>query len=281
MDNMDKHLEHTEEREASNKTLNKNFNLSTEAYHNVSRDFRWITGATGLSADSPVLSCQMLSIFHPSFHSGYYWLQSGDGNPVQLYCILPYRDFYYYNYYYYHTGMRIATLNKNSSGANCFIGLKQSANNRNSCVVPSDFSTCSSTFFNTFCIPYTHISGSIKACGTGSPDGFRDSHDINDNCVDGISISYGMPPNRQHLYTLAANTNRSCMLNKPSFVSSYYACLRSFNIGTSTCSGSGCKIYFNKQLQILTDQDIEIRVCRDQSRNDEDIIIEEIVLYVR
>ena len=50
-------------------------------------------------------------------------------------------------------------------------------------------------------IPYSHICGRVQAFWFDKPDGFtgnqRSSRTINDNYVDGISLTYGTP-NKTH-----------------------------------------------------------------------------------
>ena len=272
----------TEERVFINQTLNKHLNPLDVI--NISKRINMIIEVVGLREDYPAASCRTISLFHPSFRSDYYWVQFSNGQSIQVYCELS--DFYYSRYYYYFYyivpgWMRIAKLSKNHNGAECFSGLKQSALNRSSCVAQSDSANCSHTLFSSFNIPYSRIHGIVRAYGIGSPDGFRStSSSINDNYVDGISFTYGRPPNRrQHIYSLAA-MSESSHLTRPNFVSSYN-CLTTLTTTASVCSGSSCLEYFFEQLEAFTDQDIEMRVCRDQSRNDEDIVIEDLEIYVQ
>ena len=277
----------TEERVFINETLNKHLSPLDVIYHNISKRINMIVKVAGLYEVYPAASCRTISLLHPSFRSDYYWVQSGNGQSIRVYCKLS--TFYYSLHYYYYYDytvpgwMRIAKLSKNHNGTKCFSGLKQSALNRSSCVAQSDSANCSHTLFSSFNIPYSRIHGIVRSYGVGTPNGFRSiSQGINDNYVDGISFTYGMPPNRQHIYSFAA-TSGSCFLigHRPNFVSSDYNCLTTLNMAASVCSGSSCLKYFFVQLEASTDQDIEMRVCRDQSRNDEDIVIEDIEIYVR
>ena len=271
----------TEERVFNNETLNKHLSHLDEIYHNISKHINMIIEVAGLYEDYPAASCRTISFLLPSFRSGYYWVQSGNGQSIQVYCK---QNIYDYFYYSVPGWMRIAKLSKNHNGAECFSGLKQSGLNRSSCVAQSDSGNCSHTLFSSFNIPYSRISGFVRAYGIGSPNGFRStSLSINDNYVDGISFTYGMPPKRQHIHSFAA-TSGSCSLNirnRPNFVSYDYDCLTTLSTTASVCSGSSCLEYFHEQLEASTDQDIEMRVCRDQSRNDEDIVIEDIEIYVQ
>ena len=209
----------TEERVLLNKTLNRHLSSLDKIYHNISKRINMIIEVVGLYEDCPAASCRTISLLHPSFRSGYYWVQSGNGQSIHVYCELS--ELYLNKFYFYSFPgwMRIAILRKNHNGAECFSGLKQSALNRSTCVAQSDSANCSHTLFSSFNITYsslkTRIHGIVRAYGIGSPNGFRStSLSINDNYVDGISFTYGMPPNRQHIYSFAA-TSRSCYLNRP------------------------------------------------------------------
>ena len=254
----------TEDRVFINETLNKHLSPLDEIYHNISKRINMIIEVAGLYEAYPAASCRTISLLHPSIRSGYYWVQSGNGQSIQVYFKIIYE-------YLVPGWMRIATLSKNRNGAECFSGLKQSALNRSSCVAQSDSANRSHTFFSSFNISYSRVYGIVRAYGIGTPDGFISiSQGINDNYVDGISLTYGMPPNQQHIHSFAA-TSGSCYLNKPNFVSYDYNCLTTLTMAASVCSGSSCLKYFNEQLEAPTDQ--YMRVCRDQSRNDEDIVI--------
>ena len=130
----------TEERVFINETLNKHQSPLDKVYHNISKSINMIIEVTDLHETSPAISCRAISLLHPSFWSGYYWVQSGNGQSIQVYCELS-----YLSYYTIPGWMRIAKLSKNLNGAECFSGLKQSALNGSSCVAQSDSATCSHT----------------------------------------------------------------------------------------------------------------------------------------
>ena len=270
----------TEERVFINETLNKHLSPLDEIYHNISNLINNTIAKTGLYEAYPTSSCRIIATHNPSIQSGYYWVQTGNGRSIRVYCELR---------KYLGLGtlgwIRIAKLTKNRSSAECFSGLKQSALNRSSCVAQSDSATCSHTLFSSFNIPFSRIYCTIRAYGIGSPDGFSSTlQGINENYVDGISFTYGRPPNRQHIYTLVASpgpSSRYCyLINRPNFVSQKYYCLTTQTVASSFCSGRSCWNYFYIVIA-STDQDIEMRVCRDQSRNDEDIVIEDLEIYVQ
>ena len=132
---------------------------------------------------------------------------------------------------------------------------------------------------------------------------------INDQYVDGISITYGTP--RKHLWTYAigltdrANQpNFNCPCAKfpgplpPSFVHDNYYCESGAelnglgnHIDDPIWDGEGCSSenaccsdpslpWFYHQLPLTASEDIETRICRD-SFNDEDILVGKLQLYVQ
>jgi hypothetical protein len=107
---------------------------------------------------------------------------------------------------------------------------------------------------------------------------------IDGNYVDGVSLTHGRP--RQHVWTFAAR-NCSCP-GKPSFVEpDHYFCDGSTELwhGCTASSNSCCSFnnppWFYRQLSQPTTDDIEMRVCRDEDRGNEDIQIQAIDLYVQ
>ena len=141
---------------------------------------------------------------------------------------------------------------------------------------------------------------------------------IDDRYVDGISITHGRYP-RKHIWTLAAaldevpfnpyfvcsctNTTVSASWTVPPFVGSDYYCetaLRTsftsqrymYYLDDPLWDGKGCgpqsiccegegKPWFCKDLDEVTNDDIEMRFCTNQPRSDEDFPVEIIELYIQ
>ena len=141
---------------------------------------------------------------------------------------------------------------------------------------------------------------------------------IDTNYVDGISLTHGSSP-RQHIWTFAAalqedissqpyhkflcpctNTNNPGPTAAPSFIGQDYFC----DTGNpdffqfifyeddplwdgagcgelNTCCSLNCPPWFLKELSCPTNDDIEMRLCADQPRSDEDITFETLELYVQ
>ena len=142
------------------------------------------------------------------------------------------------------------------------------------------------------------------------------SSSINGAYVDGISITSGDP--RKHVWTYAVGLsdeyrynytrggyNCPCAVHPgpdpPTFVGQHYYC-ESGNVGRYTrgkeynedvlWDGSGCSSknncctrpglpWFFRQFPVPITGDIEVRICRDQSRSDEEVLVEEMYIYIQ
>ena len=166
---------------------------------------------------------------------------------------------------------------------------------------------CSSVTFLTHGVNYSKVCGRAYGYNKDTPDGFQ-RHSYCPSCtidkfyVDGLSITHGSP--RQHIWSLAAayleyycpctaSPNQYTYL--PSFVGNDYSCE---NEGYNTYSyydrlwdGQDCSAtlqrccdkgsWFCKDLPQPTTDNIEVRLCCDQDRSDEDVYIEHFELYIQ
>ena len=117
-------------------------------------------------------------------------------------------------------------------------------------------------------IPYSHICGTVQAFWFDNPDGFtgsqRPSRTINDNYVDGISLTYGTS-NKTHIWKFIAyglKNNQNSPRQVPEYVGSDYSCLNPESSCTS--SSSSCYSPFFRLYKQPVTEDIELRLCRDQ-----------------
>ncbi len=157
--------------------------------------------------------------------------------------------------------------------------------------------------------------GTPNAFGSGLEPAPR-RRTLNDVYLDGVSITHGTP--RQHIWSFAAaldevperqdteyvcpctNTTATYLGHIPSFVGSDYYCETGSRqryayqyymddplwdgqgCGTaSTCCDKPWAPYFCKELPETTTDDIELRLCMDQEQSNEDILLENIELYVQ
>ena len=271
-----------------------------------------VRSLTGLAS-----SCSAIFAMYPSSPSGHYWIRHSNGSAVRVYCdmtrscgnitggwmrvaslnwsneSLPCPDgFREHN----DSGIRTCGINSTSTGS------------------------CSSLIFKTYSTVYSRVCGKINAYQVGSTDAFdtRQRHGnitIDSNYVDGVSLTHGSNP-RRHIWTfVAAHDDRyiysetcqctrpgdSRIMAPPSFVGMDYFCdtgsrmeaqIRQFYPDDPLWNGVGCAStsmccsfnnppWFHKQLPSATTDDIEMRVCRDESRNNEDIAISNVEIYVQ
>ena len=169
-------------------------------------------------------------------------------------------------------------------------------------------------------INYNQVCGKIIAYQFGSTDSFEQSrvNRIGGNYVDGVSLTLGNPC--RHIWTFAAALDEvgiepfvncpctnvhsaSGATNPPSFVGNDYFC----DTGSqhryqhhpsflydddplwdgagcgpaNTCCSLNNLPLFMKQLPSATRDDIEMRICSNENRQNEDVQIEEVEIYVR
>ena len=223
-------------------------------------------------------SCKDILMYHNSIPSGYYWLSLSDGSRAKVYCEMTMTCDGV-------TGgwMRVAKLNKLTNGsAQCFQKLRRYGSNGTQCIRKSSASGCSEIFFPVLNVQYSHICGTIQGYGLNTPDGFRNLN-LNQNYVDGISLTY-TGPDRNHIWTFAAKVTdsktTSCNVKKPEFVEENYACMSL--ITDKMCpSNTNCSPMFSRQLETPTSADIEMRVCLNQERSDENIVLDNVNIYVQ
>ena len=205
---------------------------------------------------------------------------------------------------------RIAGINI-SAGDDCPMGwLKSSHNGVSFCRAQSDNAGCYSTFFSTNRVSYQHTCGRARGYQLGSPDGFTGGT-IDSSYVDGLSITHGNP--RQHIWPYAVgvtdNGNYGCCNcpcaatpgpAPPSFVGSNYycesgagsSCTYTYYFSDPLWDGAGCSAsntccsntnqpWFHHQLSSITQDDIEVRICRDEMFSNEGILVDILELYIQ
>ena len=271
----------------------------------------------GSTPSHPAASCKEIKELSPTAPSGYYWLRGTGDSSVHMYCDMSRSCGGI-------TGgwMRVTRLNMTNSSHTCPAGLKLLTTPKRLCAMNIDGVGCSSATFNIHGIRYTHVCGKIIGYQQGSPDAFgRYYHirslTIDDNYVDGISLTHGRNP-RKHIWTFAAalhevipaylrqyicpctNIHNPVTIPIPPFVGSDYFCdtasetayQNKFYPNDPLWDGQGCgrlntccsfnnPPWFMKELPSSTSDDIEMRLCSDEARSNEDINFETVELYVR
>ena len=180
---------------------------------------------------------------------------------------------------------------------------------------------CLSATYSTYGIRYSHVCGRVIGYEYRSADAFgrfTGPVTIEGSYVDGVSLTHGSPGARQHIWSFAAGLLQTvhssyptfscpCVSGTvaPSYVGNDYFC-ESGNSGTSWTDiiyasdplwdGQGCGSppccelssppgvtapWFCKQLPQATTDDIEARICIDETAANEDTPVERVELYIR
>ena len=267
----------------------------------------------GSTPSHPAVSCSEIKELSPTAPSGHYWLRGTGDSSVHMYCDMSRSCGGI-------TGgwMPVTKINMTNSSHTCPAGLKLLTTPKRLCAMNIDGGGCSSATFNLHGIRYTHVCGKIIGYQQKTPDAFvpyyRNRHlTIDDQYVDGISLTHGHNP-RKHIWTFVAafdevlngpnicpctNIHNPLTIPIPPYVGSDYFCDTAsetayqfkFYPNDPLWDGHGCgrlntccafnnPPWFMKELPSPTSDDIEMRLCADQSRDDEDINFETIELYV-
>ena len=185
---------------------------------------------------------------------------------------------------------RVAYLNTSETNEQCPRTLMPQEDH-SGCQVCGNGPKCSSVIYPTGGLYYSRVCGRVHAQYFGSPDGFHGgTFTADDNYVDGVSVTYGMCP-KNHIWTFVATITSMCSNHDPGFVNSHYFCenvvdcRHEKNINCTVTqlwngTGNGGAGYFHRNLTESTSENIEIRVCRDQVPEDEDIFLTFVEIYV-
>ena len=269
-----------------------------------------------LIPENPAASCKQIAELKPHYDSGYYWIQ-GESGAVEVYCEMgTYNTFGQSGGW-----MRIANVDIRHKDSQCPPGLVYNVTEgRRLCRKPSLAPGCSSTTFSAQGVEYRKVCGKVIGYQYYQPNAFgpsRATPGISQTYVDGVSITHGSP--RQHVWTFAdahdeALTSRHhaeytacpCLHSSasftgviPSFVGNDYYCETGSRTEAEPCyyfddplwDGEGCEgeneccnrggPWFCKQLPQPIQDDIEMRVCTNSVWPDEDVVLEQIELYIQ
>ena len=265
--------------ESTNPAVTSSLSVSNNDLLQVYNNY--LLGTVPVFSDLPPSSCAAILEQNSSSISGYYFVRSTSAQLRIMYCDMKRSCSNI-------TGgwMRVAMLDVQ----NCPFKMQQKIFNDNitTCVVRENDRGCTSIFYSSLDIPYSRICGQIRAYKIGTLDGFR-LQPVNRDYLDGVSITLSTSTSKTHVWSFAAST-LSCTDNKPGFISNDFACDMSpycpFEIlcgpllWKSQQYGRNESSWF-KELSFPHVSDIEIRVCRDQRRFDEDLAITTLELYVQ
>ena len=204
----------------------------------------------------------------------------------------------------------ISSFDTDIPGMSCPSPLQLRAIGSNRLCEKKTGNSCASVTISAGGQSYTKVRGKVTAYAYRSLDAFRRLHGagsgIDDPYVDGISITYGSP--RKHVWTYAGgstNLDFSCpdiannhdIAKQPAFVGKNYLCVvagylvqqdsdRFFNAPLFTTLGDcvgDCPddLAFCVTLDEPTSDDLELRLCTDQSKTDEDIFLKSYDFYIQ
>ena len=170
--------------------------------------------------------------------------------------------------------------------------------------------SCQSAFNGDINAAYNKVCGKVIGIGGGFPDAFF-IHDvasttIEDNYLDGVSVTHGANGSRTHIWSFATghrfvnftrercpcdNSDRLVAPLPPSEVGDNYFCTTTYSLDR-VWSGSDCNTassccsfhnppYFSVQLPTPTTDQIELRICTDEPSDDEVVYVQFAEIYVQ
>ena len=263
----------------------------------------------GKYAAIPASSCKEIHLCSPLRPSGHYWVNTPFG-PQKVYCLMNTTRCGS------ETGgwMRVGKVDMSNPGAQCPSPLRTVTSPKRLCARQGG-GGCSSVLFTTHGTPYTQVCGQAIGYQFYTTDAFHQyySNDsINNPYLDGLSITYGTP--RHHLWSYAighaqsqspkpgtcpcAPTSRGTL--PPSFVQDHYYCESGHEDGSKPkwytgdplWDGEGCPAgntccdppnlpWFHRRINTSVTDDIEVRWCRDEPADNEDVGVELLELYAQ
>ena len=266
------------------------------------------------SIHNPASSCKYIPKSCPS---GEYWILNTNSQPIQVYCDMN-RSCCDNIGGWMRVANLDMTDPSQQCPAGFRLGNRTTAPQR-ICSRLGSIGGCASTMFPVHGIEYSNVCGRIKGYQDQTPDAFNayfgnQALTIDDNYVDGVSLTHGHFP-RQHIWTFAnavdeqTNNRYTCPCTKPDlnytglvppFIGEDYFCETGSRIssmfntfypddplwdgqgcgGNSTCCSLNNPPWFCKQLQQPTTDDIELRLCHDESIVNENVPIEMVEIYV-
>ena len=277
-----------------------------------------ITCLLGTSPFLPAASCKLIYNINSSAPSGFYWIASNEGPPQRLYCDMG-RSCGGIAGGWTRVA-NINMTNSSHSCPSSLVEVSVDPKRPRLCSMPGTGIGCSSTVFPVHGISYERVCGRIISYQDRTPNAFFPYHrnrslTIDDLYLDGVSLTHGSRP-RQHIWSFASaldetdghqsgcpclNTGLLTQPVVPPFIGNDYFCDTGssddvihdvFYADNPLWDGEGCGSqntccffnnppWFSKTLDRSTSEDIEMRVCRDAGRLNEDVPLELVELYVR
>ena len=218
---------------------------------------------------------------------------------------------------------RVVFIDMTDTSYDCPPGLRLTSYSKRTCGRAHTISRdCSSTIFNIGGSEYSRVCGRIRGYQLGSPLSFLGyntySQSLNNQYVDGVSLTHGPDGGRQHIWTFAAGLTEEnysyqrhlcpcdrSTLDSPPFVGHDYFCESGTNrlwtvnafhgeffpddplwdgegcSSSSTCCQFNNPPWFTKNLPTSTTDDIELRLCLYNDSPNSDVPLQIIELYIQ
>ena len=269
----------------------------------------------GFSPSNPAHSCKEIYDRNTSSPSGYYWLQSSSEKLTRVYCDMERTCGGVQGGW-----MKVASIDMTDPTNSCPSGLKTLTSPKRLCAMNINGAGCSSAYLDVQGVEYSSVCGKIIGYQQKTSDAFWSYYKnraltIDQNYVDGISLTHGSP--RKHIWTFAAalhevtsiyptnlcpctNIHNHVTIPIPPYVGNDYFCDTAssqryegrFYPNDPLWDGQGCghlntccsfnnPPWFMKQLPASTHDNIEMRLCADEGRSNEDIVFETLDIYVQ
>ena len=267
--------------------------------------------ADGTTRQNTAKSCSAIYYCNPSSPSEYYYVLGSSG-PTRVYCHMDGPCGV--------TGgwMRVTSLDM-KLGSSCPTHFRLEDGDGKRLCVKRVSTGCSSQNYSTGGVPYAEVCGKAIGYQYGSPDTqpwpVGTSRSIEEAYTDGISITHGSTP-RKHIWTYMGGYTEDFSISNVykcpcaaegiplsyiNFVGNHFYCesgnpskdwQKKWYLNDPLWDGKGCPRnnsccansgmpYFYRTLPRLTTDNIEVRLCTDEARPNEDIGLEELELYVR
>ena len=264
----------------------------------------------GQNSRFPAESCLEILQEYPASISGEYWVTNSAGEVVSVYCDMT-LECGSSNV----TGWtRVANINMSDPNQQCpgteFV-LRESP--VRVCQRSVEYA-CNSASVGVQRITYSKVCGRVIGYQIGTGDGIKRNNapnsGINDPYLDGVSLTYDDP--RQHIWSFATYTSevfldgcpcyQGLTFDPPTFVGNDLFCESGAHDGTVPADrlfaddplwdGMDCRgpyegpccngpPWFYKDLPAATSANIELRLCSDQQRADEEVSFQIVELYVQ
>ena len=274
--------------------------------------------ADGITPGRAAESCFAIYDYNPRSPSGLYYVnvrnQSGAIGPIRVYCDMETRRCGVKGGW-----MLVTSLDMKNSDHKCPSHFKQGNSGGKRFCVKKVSTGCSSQTYSIGGVPYAEVCGKAIGYQYDSPDAapfpVGTYRSIEEAYMDGISITHGSTP-RKHIWTYMGGFTEDASishvhkcpcaakgipLSYNNFVGDHFYCEsgkpnkngpskwylddplwdgEGCPTGNSCCANSGLP-YFYRTLPRVTTDNIEVRLCADEVRSNEDVGLEELELYVR